>query len=118
MPTHTTQAATGFVLDAAAIDGLPWEPLPGLDVVHKVLWRSGDSMAGLMRLEPGQAIESHAHRRAHHHVWIVEGTCSIGGRPVAASTYAHVPAGEDHAIADVGADGCSFLYLYRQDPPA
>lgn len=106
-------------LDASAVEAIPWETLHGLEhVQHKLLWRSGDSSAGIMRVEPGEGIASHAHREAHHHAWILEGTCTMLGARLGPGSYVHIPGGVEHAVSDIGPEGCTFLYLYIEAHPA
>ena len=63
------------------IDAIPWVPEPGVEgVTQKVLWRSGQNEVGLYRVEPGAMKPAHSHWRAHHHIWIVHGACSMVGR--------------------------------------
>ena len=108
-------ANTPVVLDGEEIAALPWEPLAriGAGVSHRVLWRSGDSIAGVMRIEAGGHVEPHAHRHAHHHLWVLEGTVTVLARDLGPGAYVHVPAGTDHAMA-AGAAPAEFLYLYLQ----
>jgi quercetin dioxygenase-like cupin family protein len=101
---------------AAAVEALPWLAFDGLDdVQNKVLWELGDSHTGLMRLAEGGTIAPHRHHTGHHHVWVIEGHCSVLGTTIGAGSYAHVPAGVDHEIAGVGSEGCTLLYLYLAD---
>jgi quercetin dioxygenase-like cupin family protein len=117
-PGGTMALGPAVVLTAAEIGGQGWQDLPrlGTGVSHKVLWQSGGSMSGVMRIDPGGCLDRHAHRAAHHHFWIFEGSCEVLGRRLAADSYAHVPPGVDHGVDDVGDDGCVFFYLYLQTP--
>jgi hypothetical protein len=73
------------VLDKRSIDDQPWEPLRGLaGVQHKVLWRSGRMIVGIVRLEPGAEEPGHAHHDAAHHVYMLHGSARIGGQTVEA----------------------------------
>lgn len=102
------------VLGPRDVGVLPWEPLRGMgDVRHKVLWRSGDSVAGLLRVEPGANEVGHTHATAHHHAWVLSGSAQVAGIPVEEGSYVHVPAGVQHAITDAGPDGCTLFYLYQ-----
>ncbi|MFL6139241.1 MAG: cupin domain-containing protein [Frankiaceae bacterium] len=102
------------VLAAADVDALAWEPLPGLPgVAQKVLWRSGEIVIGLLRVEPGHERPAHVHASAHHHIWVVAGSCTMLGRPVGAGAYVHVPPGVRHEVADVGPEGCTYFYTHR-----
>jgi quercetin dioxygenase-like cupin family protein len=102
------------VLDRAAVDAIAWEPRPGQDgVSHKVLWRSGDVVVGLLRFEPGATEPGHAHHAAHHHIWVVQGSATIAGQPLNEGSYAYIPPGVVHQTKDVGPDGCTLFYTYR-----
>jgi quercetin dioxygenase-like cupin family protein len=111
----TPLAGTIVLADHESIDELPWGRLPALGrgVSHKELWRSGQSVAGLMRLEPGGYVDEHVHRRAQHHLWVLDGTVRILDRDLGPGSYAHVPPGVDHGMRDGGA-GSTFVYLYIQ----
>ena len=108
-----------LVRNAAAIEAMPWEPA-GIDgVAHKVLWRSGDVVVGLMRVAEGAHQPEHVHHGAHHHIWITSGTCDMVGRTVGTGSYVYIPPGVVHAVTNVGPQGCEFLYTYRpvETPP-
>lgn len=103
----------------AAADVLPWRPLepyPGVD--YKLLWRSGKSVAGLMRITPGREVTRHAHVRSHHHMWVVDGTAELLGQLVGPGSYVHIPARVDHGIRTAGDAACTVLYLYLRDESA
>ncbi len=104
----------GFLaLAPEEIESIPWVPEPGVDgVTQKVLWRSGQNEVGLIRIEPGAVKPAHTHWRAHHHIWIVDGACTMVGRPLVTGAYAYIPPRVEHEVADVGARGCTFLYTY------
>ena len=103
------------VRTAAGVVALPWLAFDGMDdVKNKVLWELGDSHAGLMHLAEGASIASHRHHAGDHHLWVTAGRCSMLGTMIEAGSYAHVPAGLDHEIADVGVEGCTLLYLYLE----
>lgn len=103
-----------MVLRSQDVDELPWEPLKDLDGVScKVLWRSGDTAVGLIRVEAGAEKPAHVHYGAHHHIWVVAGSATMVGRPLTAGSYVYVPPGVQHEVTDVGADGCTFLYTFR-----
>jgi mannose-6-phosphate isomerase-like protein (cupin superfamily) len=100
----------------ATIERLPWEPLPGFEhVTQKLLWRSGRSQCGIMRIPPGDGMSPHAHQRAHHHVWVLEGSAVLLGARVVPGTYVHIPATVEHGFSDAGPRGCTMLYLYLRD---
>jgi len=110
--------AVATLVTRPASEALAWHPLePYHRVDYKLLWRSGGSVAGLMRIAPGGSVSAHAHDRAHHHMWVVDGTAEMQGERVGPGTYLHIPAGIEHDIRDVGEDGCTLLYLYLLDEP-
>jgi quercetin dioxygenase-like cupin family protein len=94
------------------LNAMAWEPDPrlGAGISHKLLWHSGDSVGGVMRIEPGGCLAAHTHRRAHHHLWVINGSAIVLGRQLGAGSYIHVPAGVEHTIASP--TGCQFLYFY------
>lgn len=101
------------LLTEQAIEALPWEDLHGAPGVRtKVLWRAAGSLAGLMTLEPGAALPSHAHADGHHHVLVRSGSCQVDGRLLSEGSYVHVTAGEPHGIANRSTDSCEVFYLY------
>jgi quercetin dioxygenase-like cupin family protein len=103
-----------LILDTEQVDAIPWEPLRDLDgVYHKVLWRSGDAVIGLMRVTAGKSEPRHVHFHAHHHIWVVAGSGTIAGRAVSGGSYAYIPPGVEHGISDVGPSGCTVFYSYR-----
>ncbi len=109
---------TPVVLGHSAIDALPWQPRPGLGEVRvKELLRSGDCLAGLLRLEPGAGERAHSHSGAHHHVWVLQGEAQVAGIRVHPGAYIHVPAGVEHAITDAGPQGCEVFYVYQPEYP-
>lgn len=120
--TETTDleaAPFATLVTRAAAEALAWHPLEPYDgVEYKLLWRSGKSVAGLMRLAPGGAVTPHTHVRSHHHLWVVDGTAEMLGRRVGPGTYLHVPAGVEHGLRAVDETGCSVLYLYLRDESA
>jgi len=116
---HMSQPGVPFptdalrVADKRSIDDQPWEPLRGLvGVNHKVLWRSGEMIVGIVRVESGAEEPGHAHHDADHHVYVLQGSARIGGHTVEAGGFVFVPAGVRHAITDVGAEGCTLYYTY------
>jgi mannose-6-phosphate isomerase-like protein (cupin superfamily) len=102
------------VLGAADVEAMDWEPLRDLPGVgHKVLWQSGEVVIGLVRVEAGHEKPAHEHYSAHHHIWVVSGSCTMIGRPLAAGSYVYVPPGVSHEVADVGPEGCVYFYTHR-----
>ena len=107
---------SAVVLDARSIAGLDWQPFPDhLGVDYKLLWTSGWSVAGVMRIREGASLRDHAHRRAHHHIWVQSGTADILGQRVGPGTYLHIPAGVIHGIRGVGPGMFSMVYLYLRE---
>jgi mannose-6-phosphate isomerase-like protein (cupin superfamily) len=117
MTTNLRAPATlATVVDGAAIALRPWLPLPGFEgVTYKLLWQSGKSVAGIMRIAPDGEVSSHAHQRSHHHLWVIDGSAEMLGRRVAQGSYVHVPAGVEHGITAPGVNGCTVLYLYLRE---
>jgi mannose-6-phosphate isomerase-like protein (cupin superfamily) len=109
-------ASHATLVTAAAADALAWRPLvPYEDVDYKLLWQSGRSVAGLMRIPPGAAVAPHAHVRSHHHMWVIDGTVEMLGEVIGPGAYAHIPSQVDHGIRAVGDGPATMLYLYLQD---
>jgi quercetin dioxygenase-like cupin family protein len=102
------------VLGRSSIDGLAWRPLSDLgDARAKVLLKTSDCVAGLLRLEPGTSEKVHVHADAHHHGWVLHGEARVAGIPIRAGSYFHIPAGASHAITEVGPAGCEVFYVYQ-----
>jgi len=115
METTTTVTTPGpLVFTAADVEAIPEVPLaaqiPG--VTHRILWCDGASMAGVMRIEAGHRLGTHAHRRNHHHIWVLDGEAEILGVVVGAGGYVHIPAGVDHDLDARATSGCTVFYLY------
>ena len=101
------------VVTAQSLSALPREALGHVEGVHhRVVWRDGRSMAGVMTVEPGARLGSHAHRRHHHHMLVLDGEALILGRRMEPGSYAHVPAGVEHDIDASDTGGCTVFYLY------
>ena len=108
-----TTSPTGTVLTPEAVRALPVERLGSLEgVTHRVLWRTDESMAGVMTIEGGHRLGAHAHRENHHHMWILDGAAIILGTAVTPGAYVHLPAGVDHDNDATATDGCTLYYLY------
>lgn len=117
--TDVDAAPVATLVTSAATDALAWHPVEPYDGVdYKLLWRSGKSVAGLMRVAPGGAVTPHSHVRSHHHMWVIDGTAEMLGERVGPGTYVHVPARVEHGIRAVGERGCTVLYLYLRDESA
>ena len=103
-----------LLMDAADVDALPWEPLhddPKLQ--HKVLWRSGSVVLGLIRVEPGGENAAHVHQAAQHHILVTQGEATMVGKRLGGGGYAYIPPGGTHDVVDVGPEGVTFFYTYR-----
>jgi quercetin dioxygenase-like cupin family protein len=112
-PTRDDRGKT-VLLTANEVQEGRWKQLddqPG--VTHTVLWRSGDVVIGMIRLEPGAENPEHVHQAAHHHFFLTQGEASIVGRRLQAGGYAHIPPGQPHGVTEVGPEGCTFFYSYR-----
>ena len=115
-PVESGREDLGRVLvrTAAEMAAMPWEELRGLDgATHKVLWQSGATVIGLIRVEPGSTKPEHTHHGAHHHMFITSGSCVMLGHRVDEGSYVYVPPGVPHAVDEVGPDGVEFFYTYR-----
>jgi quercetin dioxygenase-like cupin family protein len=101
------------VLTPAAINALPAEPFGTIrGVSHRVLWRDETSMAGVLTVEAGHHLGSHAHRLNHHHIWVLEGHATILDTELGPGGYVHIPSGVTHDIDATSTDGCTVFYLY------
>jgi quercetin dioxygenase-like cupin family protein len=101
------------VLTADAIAAIPAEPLGNIaGVANHVVWRNGTSMAGVLAVEAGRRLGTHAHSVNHHHIWVLEGHAKILGTDVGPGSYVHVPRGVDHDIDASASEGCNVFYLY------
>lgn len=101
-----------LVATSADIEGMPWTtPMPG--VHQKILWQSGDTTLGLMKVDAGHENPEHVHHAAHHHIWVLAGDATMVGKHVGAGSYVYIPPTVAHAVTEVGPDGCTFFYTYR-----
>lgn len=67
-----------------------------------------------MRIRAGGRVEQHIHRRAHHHVWVVDGTVHLLGAALGPGSYAHIPAGVAHELTvDEVESDVMFFYVYE-----
>lgn len=104
-----------FILDPTEIWNRPWEPFGDNDQVrYRSLWMDerSKSYAGQLWMAPGAKVASHAHRIAVHHIWVMEGCCTVEGRHLERGSYVFVPAGTEHRIDWAGPEGCTLFYLY------
>ena len=113
----STTTAPPVVLTPEQVAVLPLVPLgTNAGVTHRVLWSSGTSMAGVMRVEEGHRLGVHTHRANHHHMWILDGRATILGSELDPGSYVHIPSGVEHDIDASATDGCTLLYLYLSPP--
>ena len=113
---ETTFTSQPVVLTPEAVAALPVEPLGHLEgVSHRVLWRDGTSMVGVMTIQAGHRLGAHAHRVNHHDMWVLEGRATILGAELGPGSYVHIPSGIEHDIDATTTGGCTVFYLYS--PP-
>ena len=86
-------------------------------VTHRALWHSDTSMAGVLTVEGGHRLGTHAHRLNHHHMWVIDGHAVVLGTAVGPGSYVHVPSGVDHDIDARATEGCTVFYLYLAPQP-
>ena len=83
-----------IVLTADEITAIPSEPLGSIEgVAHRVLWRNDTSMAGVLTVDGGHRLGTHAHRVNHHHMWVLDGQALILGTEVGPGSYLQSLAG-------------------------
>jgi quercetin dioxygenase-like cupin family protein len=110
--------APPVVLTQEMIENLPEQPLGDLPGVRRrVLWQDGESEAGVLEIEPGQHLGTHAHRSNHHHFWVLSGRAVVLGHELTPGSYVHIPHGIDHDIDATLTEGCSVFYLYLRTAP-
>lgn len=103
-----------ILLAGPDVDAIEWEPLgddPALQ--HKVLWRSGSVVLGLIKVAPGGVNPAHVHEYAQHHILVTQGEATMVGKRLGVGSYAYIPPGVAHDVTDVGPDGVTFFYTYR-----
>lgn len=101
-----------IVATGADIENVEWESeQPGVE--HKVLWRSGDTTLGLMRVAAGAENPEHTHHAAHHHILMLSGECTMLGKRLGPGSYVYIPPSVPHSVTETSADGCTFFYTYR-----
>jgi quercetin dioxygenase-like cupin family protein len=114
----STTTAHPIVLTPEAIDALPMERLGSIvGVSHRVLWRTDTSMAGVLTVDGGHRLGTHAHRVNHHHIWVLDGRATILGVELGRGSYVHIPSGVEHDIDASATDGCTVFYLYAAPAP-
>ncbi len=110
-----------LAVSAADIDAMDWVEDPDRPgVSHKVLWQSGATVLGLMRINAGGVNPEHTHHGAHHHILMLSGECTMLGRDLGAGSYLYIPPGVPHEAANTSGEPCTFFYTYRpvEVPPA
>lgn len=113
--TSASLTSVPTILTPEAVAVLPLEPLgPISGAMHRVLWRDGDSMAGVLTIEAGHRLGTHTHRTNHHHIWVLHGAARILGTELHAGSYVHVPSGVEHDIDASDTGGCTVFYLYAR----
>jgi len=111
----STLVSQPIVLTAHDIAALPLKPLgPNEGVMHRVVWRDGRARAGVLTVDAGHRLGTHAHRLHHHHIWVIEGRATILGTVLGPRSYVHVPKGVEHDIDASATDGCTVFYLYAE----
>jgi quercetin dioxygenase-like cupin family protein len=108
-----TVASPPVVLSRHAVEALACEPLGRLPgVTHRVLWRDGTSMAGVLTIAAGHRLGEHTHRVNRHHMWVLEGRAVILGAELDAGSYIHIPSGVEHDVDATATGGCTVFYVY------
>lgn len=110
--TTTHPSPTLFAVPRDRVAELVWDTLPaGVGVKTKVLYTSGRSGAGLMRLAPGARELTHLHVDGEHHLWVLAGTLRVDDTLLDAGSYVHVPAHLAHTVED-GGTGSTAFYVF------
>jgi mannose-6-phosphate isomerase-like protein (cupin superfamily) len=113
---YTFDAVTA--LTPADIDEIPWQAVTDCPGVRaRELWRAGDFVHALIVYEPGARTAGLPHLAACHHIWVISGAATIGGKQVDAGSYVYVPPGVAHPIVGRGAEGCTLLQVHRPHEP-
>jgi quercetin dioxygenase-like cupin family protein len=96
------------------VDERPWELFAGMPHVQvKYLFSASNSVAGLMRLDPGAHEVPHLHVGGQHHVWVLEGAVHFDGKLLNAGSYLHVPENTTHAM-QTHEEGCTLFFVYSR----
>ena len=102
-----------IVLGPQEIDALPWNPLGDrTGIALRGLWTDGTSQTGVLRVDPGQRLGRHTHRRHHHDYWLVAGHADVLGRWLGPGSYVHIPSGVEHDIDATETEGCTLYFAY------
>ena len=117
MSTDTDRVAltSMSVLSADVVERLvgPGPGVPGVE--EKTLWRFGDFAVALIRYSPGSGSLGRGHLAAHHHIWVVSGSCTLAGRRLRPVVRPRPP-GAEHAVGEVGPEGCTPIQMHRPHP--
>jgi quercetin dioxygenase-like cupin family protein len=113
-------ATTGMVaMSPLDIGQLAWSDVPKCPgVCVRALGRHGGVVVALIRSAFAATTPGEPHPTADHHIWIVSGSASIGGRRLVAGSYIHVPPGVAHPITATGPRGCTLLQVHTSTPDA
>ena len=110
--TTTHPSPTLYAVPRAVISGLPWEEMPASPAVHnKVIYTTGDTVAGLLRFSPGAREVTHLHLAGEHHLWVLGGSIRIEDTELGADSYLHIPKRLAHTIEDCGV-GSVVFYVF------
>jgi quercetin dioxygenase-like cupin family protein len=108
----TVPSPTLFAVPRPTVSALPWEPFTGSPgVSHKVLYTTGRTVAGLLKLAPGAEEISHVHMEGEHHIWVLAGAVVVDDTELVAESYLHVPERLTHAVRD-GGTGSLLFYVF------
>lgn len=99
------------IVPARTVEAIDWRAMgvPGIsykELASGVRWHSG-----LLRLAPGSQLARHAHSAVEHHLWVLEGTCSVLGETLDAGSYAFVPHSTSHALEARGTVDRTLAYV-------
>lgn len=109
----TMTQSRAIALGPQEIDALPSNPLGDrVGVGLRVLWTDGTSQTGVLRVDPGQRLGRHTHRRHHHDYWLAAGHADVLGRWLGPGSYVHIPAGVEHDIDATETEGCTIYFAY------
>jgi quercetin dioxygenase-like cupin family protein len=111
--SFTAHPELARILSAPQVAALPKEPVEDQEgVTYRLLWTDGNSEAGVLSIDAGCRLASHAHRTHHHHLWVAKGWATILHHNVGAGGYVHIPVGIVHDIDASVTGGCEILCLY------
>lgn len=113
----TTDLLSSIVsMTSRDVDEKGWEPFGGMAHVSvKYLFSSDNSVAGLLRIDPGGHEVRHLHVGGQHHAWVVRGLVEVDGRLLDPGSYFHVAADTEHAMR-AEAFGATVAFVYLKHP--